>query len=164
MRDIDCTHLREILNYDPETGIFTWKKKTSKKIVIGKIAANLRPSGYMQISLYGRRYMAHRIALIWMYGGCNSFDVDHINGNKSDNRIINIRPATRSENKQNRLSIQPNNKSGYSGVDWHEHSNGWRATITTMRKQKHLGIFKTPQEAYEAYIKAKREFHPFSTL
>lgn len=163
MSNIDCTLLHEFLQYDKETGVFIWKKKPCRKIPIGKVAGCLR-GGYITINLFGKRYQAHRLALIYVYGHCNSKDVDHINGIKNDNRIVNLRFATRSENKQNRLTRQPNNKSGYTGVDWHVVSNGWRATITIMRKQKHLGIFKTPDEAYVAYVEAKRKFHPFSTL
>ena len=163
MNNIDSTTLREILKYDSDTGIFTWNKKTSKKISIGKVAGCIR-NGYVTINLLGKRYQAHRLAMIYTYGHCDSKDIDHINGIKHDNRIVNLRFATRSENKQNRLTTQPNNKSGYTGVDWHKYSNGWRATITTMRKQKHLGIFKTPEEAYAAYVEAKRQLHPFSNL
>lgn len=163
MNTIDSTLLREILKYDPNTGIFTWNKKIAKRIVVGKTAGCLR-NGYITINIFGKRYQAHRLALVYVYGHCDSYDVDHINGIKHDNRIVNLRFATRSENKQNRLSIQPNNKSGYTGVDWHKSSQGWRATITTMGKQKHLGIFDTKEKAYEAYVKAKRELHPFSNL
>lgn len=160
MNALDSTLLRQILNYDPDTGIFTWKKKISKKVVIGTEAGCLR-NDYVTINIMGKRYQAHRLALIYIHGHCDSYDVDHINGNKSDNRISNLRFATRSENKQNILKKQPNNKSGYTGVDWHKSSNAWRATITIMRKQKHLGIFKTPEEAHEAYIQAKKQLHPF---
>jgi len=163
MSQINSTLLHEVLKYDPDTGIFTWNKKISKRNVVGRPAGCLR-NGYITIDLFNKRYQAHRLALIYVYGHCDSKDVDHINGIKNDNRISNLRFATRSENKQNRLSIQPNNKSGYTGVDWHKSSNSWRATITTMRKQKHLGTFKTKEEAHAAYLEAKRKLHPFSNL
>lgn len=163
MNNIDSTTLREVLKYDPMTGIFTWNKKMSSRALAGNPAGCIR-NGYVTIDLFGKRYQAHRLAMIYTYGHCDSKDVDHINGIKNDNRIENLRFATRSENKQNRLTTQPNNKSGYTGVDWHKYSNGWRATITTMRKQKHLGIFATPEEAYAAYVEAKRQLHPFSNL
>tara|TARA_R110000868_G_scaffold82690_5_gene233401 strand:- start:305 stop:790 length:486 start_codon:yes stop_codon:yes gene_type:complete len=161
MSSIDSTHLKEILNYDPVTGIFTWRETGSgrKRLIAGCLR-----NGYITINIDNKRYQAHRLALIYIYGECNSYDVDHINGIKHDNRIVNLRPATRSENKQNRLSTQPNNKSGYTGVDWKKSVGKWRATITTMRKQKHLGFFNTPHEAYAAYVKAKRELHSFSTI
>lgn len=163
MNAIDSTLLREILKYDPDTGLFTWQKKICKRTVIGTVAGCLR-NGYITINLFGKRYQAHRLVFVYVYGYCNSQDVDHINGIKNDNRIVNLRLATRAENKQNRISIQPNNKSGYTGVDWHKSSNSWRATITTMRKQKHLGLFQTPEEAHAAYVQAKRQLHPFSNL
>jgi hypothetical protein len=163
MNHINSTLLREILKYDPDIGIFTWNKKICKRTVIGKPAGCLR-NGYITINILGKRYQAHRLALIYVYGNCDSKDVDHINGIKNDNRISNLRLATRSENKQNQISKQPNNKSGYTGVDWHKATKLWRATITTMRKQKHLGLFKTPEEAYATYVAAKRQLHPFSNL
>lgn len=163
MNKIDSTLLKEILNYDFDTGIFTWKKRLCSRTVIGQTAGCLR-NGYITINILGKRYQAHRLALIYTYGHCDSFDVDHINGIKTDNKIVNLRFATRSENKQNIKKIQPNNKSGYMGVDWHKSTGFWRATITIMRKQKHLGLYKTPEEAHQAYLSAKRNFHPFSTL
>ena len=163
MNNIDSTQLKEILKYDSDTGIFTWNKKISSKTVIGKVAGCLR-NGYITINILGTRYQAHRLAMIYTQGYCDSYDVDHINGIKNDNRIVNLRFATRSENKQNILKKQPNNKSGYMGVDWHKATGFWRATITIMRKQKHIGLFKTPEEAHSAYLKAKRELHPFSTI
>ena len=150
--------LKEVLSYDKDTGIFTWNKKICKQTVIGKVAGCLR-NGYITINILGKRYQAHRLALIYVYGSCDSKDVDHINGIKNDNRIANLRLATRSENKQNQISKQPNNKSGYTGVDWHKATKLWRATITTMRKQKHLGLFKTQEEAHAAYVKAAEFYH-----
>jgi hypothetical protein len=163
MNEINFTLLHQVLKYDPDTGIFTWSKKISSRSVVGNPAGCLR-NGYITINIFKKRYQAHRLAMIYVYGHCDSKDVDHINGITHDNRIANLRFATRSENKQNRLSTQPNNKSGYTGVDWHNRSQGWRATITTMGKQKHLGIFKTKEEAYAAYLNAKRQMHPFSNL
>ena len=163
MDEINSTLLKEILNYDPDTGVFTWKKKISKKVVVGSQAGCLR-GGYVTINIMGKRYQAHRLALLYVHGGCNSKDVDHINGIRSDNRICNLRLATRSENKQNILRVQPNNKSGHTGVDWHKSTGLWRATITIMRKQKHIGLFKTKEEAAEAYKKAKKELHPFARV
>lgn len=160
---LDSTRLKEILNYDCETGIFTWKEKIAKKTIVGGKAGCLR-NGYITINIMGKRYQAHRLALIYVHGHCNSYDVDHINGNKSDNRIVNLRFATRSENKQNIIKRQPNNRSGYTGVDWHKSSNMWRATITIMRKQKHIGLFKTAEEAHKAYLEAKKQLHPFFVL
>lgn len=161
MRHIDSTRLKEILKYDPITGIFIWRGtgKGRKRVVAGCLR-----NGYITIDIDKIRYQAHRLALIYVYGECNSHDVDHINGIKNDNRIANLRPATRSENKQNIRKIQPNNKSGYMGVDWHKSTGFWRATLTTMGKQKHIGLYKTPGEAHEAYLKAKKELHPFFTL
>ena len=161
MNQIDSTRLKEILNYDPDTGIFTWRNTGRGK---RRIIAGCLRNGYITINIDKIRYQAHRLALIYVYGHCDSSDVDHINGIKNDNRIVNLRFATRSENKQNIRKIQPNNKSGYMGVDFHKSTGFWRATITIMQKQKHIGLFKTPEEAHQAYLIAKRNLHPFSNL
>lgn len=161
MNQIDSTRLKEILNYDPITGIFTWRETGKGK---KRITAGCFRDGYISINIEKKRYQAHRLALIYVYGECTSHDVDHINGIKTDNRIVNLRPATRSENKQNIKKIQPNNKSGYMGVDFHKSTGFWRATITTMSKQKHIGLYKTPEEAHQAYLTTKRAIHPFSTV
>ena len=100
MRDIDSTLLREILNYDPNTGVFTWKKKISDKTVIGRIAG-CSTDRYTTIRIFRTLYYAHRLAFIYIYGRCESSEIDHINGNKKDNRLSNIRLVTVSQNKQN---------------------------------------------------------------
>jgi len=163
MSQINSTLLHEVLKYDPDTGIFTWNKKISSRTVVGKPAGCMR-NGYVSIDIFGKRYRAHRLALIYVHGHCDSKDVDHINGVTHDNRIVNLRFATRSENKQNIRKVQPNNKSGYMGVDWHKATGFWRATITNMGKQKHIGLFKTPEEAHAAYLETKRKLHPFCTI
>lgn len=161
MSQIDSTHLREILNYFPETGIFTWKTDFLRKKLKGKIAG-YTCKGYIVIGILGKKYPAHRLALIYTYGHCDSKDVDHINNIKTDNRIANLRFATRSENKQNLIKAKSDNISGYLGVS--KNGNGWSAKLHLSGKITRLGTYKTPQEAHTAYVKAKRELHPFSTL
>lgn len=143
--------LLEYLHYNPETGIFTWLKKKSYKTKIGSIAGNKSNTGYIQITFNYKNYRAHRLAWFYVYKQFPSKDLDHINRNKKDNRISNLRESSSFENSQNR-----NNK-GY----WlHKTPNIWRSKITVNNKVTYLGLFKTEEEAREAYIKAKREHHP----
>jgi len=161
MRDIDSTQLREILNYDLETGLFTWKKKIADKTIVGRIAG-CGTDRYVSIRIYGILYYAHRLVFTYIYGKCESPEIDHINGNKQDNRLSNLRLVTTSQNKQNLRKPNSSNTTGYLGVS--RRKKGFSAHISLLGDHKFLGVFKTPEEAHQAYIKVKREFHPFGTL
>lgn len=141
-------YLKSILHYNSEIGIFTWliaPKRTQLKI--GDVARGLcKSTGYIQIKLNGKRYLAHRLAWLYMFGNFPSNDIDHINHNRSDNRIVNLRCVTRQENMQNR-TMQNNNVSGFTGVCWHKHSNKWRAYIKIDGKMKELGLFTNLADA-----------------
>ena len=157
-------YLKSILAYDPETGIFIRKTSPSNRVKIGDIAGSPNSKGYLQIMLKNKLYKSHRLAWLYIYGDFPKADVDHINHDKADNRIINLREATKSENLQNQIKKQSGNKSGYLGVCFHKKSKKYSATISINRKQWHLGLFPTPEEAHEAYLKAKRQIHEFGTL
>lgn len=90
--------------------------------------------------------------------------IDHINGDRADNRIANLRQATTAENSQNERGPRAHATSGFLGVGWHAQQSRWRARITVNGKRRHLGLFDTPEAAYAAYVEAKRALHPFSTL
>ena len=163
MNHIDSTRLKEILNYDPETGIFTWKERPARCIAIGDIAGCSK-FRYTTICISYRNYGAHRLAWLYVHDEWPPEFVDHINGLTHDNRICNLRLADNSGNQQNQKKAQSNNKSGYLGVDWHKKSKSWRASLVVNKKRTELCGFKTPEEASQAYLAAKRELHPFSTL
>ena len=115
----------------------------------------MRIIGYRHVRLDQQNYMAHHLAWVFCYGSFPEpgSDVDHINGNRDDNRIENLRLATRSQNNAN-ARIGKNNSSGYKGVTWFKRHGLWRAQITVNRVNKHLGYFKCPKEAHQAYISA----------
>jgi hypothetical protein len=154
--------LRELLHYDPETGVFTWKVTLSRRAVAGKTAgafASLK--GYTPISVLNVKYLAHRLAWFYVYGVWPSEDVDHINRVRSDNRITNLRLASRTENSQN-AGLKRNNTSGYKGVSLHKTTRRWRAHLMVGRKQIHLGLFDCIHEAVAARKAAEAIYHPYA--
>ena len=162
---MDAELLKAILSYDPETGLFIWKidpprGKSHKGCVAGSVAGN----GYRQIKISGKVYAQHRLAFLYVYGRVPIDEIDHINGNKQDNRIVNLREASSSLNKQNRHIPSSNNFSGILGASLDKRRGYYVANISVDGKQKYLGSFKTAEDANKAYIDAKRIFHPGCTI
>jgi hypothetical protein len=153
--------LREILEYDPSTGIFTHRTKITNGKDAGEVAGYTEVDGYTRISVRGRLYAAHRLAWLYMYGEFPTGDLDHINRIKGDNRISNLRPCSKKENQENKVAAQKNNRScGLRGVSWYRQHSKWKAQIQTQGKSIHLGYFDCPHEAHAAYMKAKAVYHP----
>ena len=153
-------HIREILNYNEETGIFTWVRKHSG-VSHGKEAGSVDVYGYKRICIYQKDYKVHRLAWFYFYGQWPKNHIDHIDGNRSNNRISNLREATPLENQQN-ISKTSRNTSGYVGVTFER--NKWRAAIRVNSKKISLGNYETAELAGEAYKNAKallHTFHPF---
>lgn len=155
--------LKELLHYDPETGVFIWKVDRRGPAKAGTIAGRIKDNGYRDISVYSKRYQAHRLAWLYVYGVWPKEQLDHINGLPDDNRISNLREATNAENNQN-IGKYSNNTSGYIGVDRQHKTNKWRARIQVDRVPTCLGLFDTPEEAYAAYLKAKEALHEFQPV
>jgi hypothetical protein len=152
---LDVNSIFKYLDYNPESGVFVWKIKT-KTSDIGDIAGNTNWRGYTSIWINGTQYYAHRLAWAFFHGCWPSGDIDHINENKSDNRIANLRPASRSENMFNR-GKNKNNTSGIKGVVFCKATNKWRAQIMIDRKSVNIGRFKTKEEAANAYMMKAKE-------
>ena len=148
-QELTAEYLRSVLDYDPESGIFTWKVRTSNRVKVGDVAGRPGVNGYLQISVQSRLYQAHRLAWLYMCGSWPKDQIDHINRNRSDNRIANLREVTNKQNNQNR-SKSSNNTSGHPGIYWHKQSSKWQAKITHSQKQIHLGLFATIEEALAA--------------
>lgn len=154
--------LRELLEYDPETGDFRWKFDRGSKAPAGAIAGGLN-KGYWLISIDGRRRRAHRLAWLYVHGVWPSGEIDHRNENKVDNRIANLREATRRQNTENISLPRRDNKSSTRGVSTKPRKGRpcWSARIVVDGKQRYLGQFDSPEEAAAAYLAAKAELHPF---
>lgn len=156
--------LRELLDYDPETGVFTWLVNQTSMARAGDVAGGAHWSGYHRVSINRRRYLTHRLAFLYMTGAFPAGHVDHRDGDKGNNRWVNLRGVCRSVNLQNRRGPQSNNRCGYLGVCKHKSSGRWRASIVLNRRHIHVGLYDTPEEAHKAYLKAKRELHEGCTI
>lgn len=164
--------VRELLNYDPETGIIRWRVDRycwggrRRHIEAGQIAGTLsKQNGYRFINIDNRPHPAHRLAWVWMRGEYPQADIDHLNGRRDDNRWSNLRDASRLINLQNIRRPKANKKHGnLLGTAWHAKSKAWRALIKVDGRQKCLGYFKTEPDAHKAYIEAKRLLHEGCTI
>jgi AP2 domain/HNH endonuclease len=140
--ELTAARLRELLDYDPITGAFTWRSP--------------RQSGYRRIFIDGRLYAASRLAWLWMTGSWPKGQIDHANLKKDDDRWTNLREASQSAQSANRGRLRKN-KVGLKGVTYEKRK--FRAQITKDDKQYHLGYFGTPQEAHAAYVEAAERLH-----
>ena len=150
--------LKELLDYAPETGIFRWKIYKNQSAKIGDVAGTLCSNGYRHININRKRYLEHRLAWLYIHGEWPKKEIDHINGIKDDNRIENLREATRSENECNKTKRR-DNTSGYKCIGWNKAAQKWCARIQIYNKRKHLGLFDSKEEAYAVYCKAAKELH-----
>lgn len=165
MTAITHKRLLEVLNYDAESGVFTWKVKASKNTVIGEEAGSWRTEAKdrpIRIRIDGKSFRAHRLAWFYVNGAWPNGLIDHINGNCHDNRLCNLRDVTQSVNQQNLKKAKKTNKIGLLGVN--SENNKYRAKICINRKSHDLGLFKSPSDAHQAYLKAKRILHEGNTL
>lgn len=148
-------YLNEVLHYEKETGFLYWK--ATKKIVVG--CKNKTTNKYKRIMIDKKHYVLHRIVYQMHHGDLTSNDpIDHIDRDRNNNRIENLRKANVFLNNQNQ-GDRKNNTSGYKGVSWSKQRQKWRATITVNKKHKHLGFFVTKQEAYACYLEARAKFY-----
>ena len=149
--------IKELLDYDPETGEFHWRQRRGYTAQPGKLAGHLDTYGHVQITVDWKIYAAHRLAWLMFYGTFPKKTIDHIDGNKANNRIENLRDCSHAENCKNQRK-RLNNKSGYKGVVLAP-SGKWIANIRFGGKQHYLGTFSTPEQAHAAYCQAADAEH-----
>lgn len=152
---LDVKEISKYLDYCSDTGVFTWKVKT-KTNDIGNVAGNTNWRGYTSIWINGLHYSAHRLAWAICNGVWPIGDIDHINENKSDNRICNLRQANRSQNMFNR-GKNKNNTSGFKGVVFCKDTGRWRAQMSIYGKSVNIGRFDTKEDAANAYLEKAKE-------
>jgi hypothetical protein len=155
--------VRQLLDYEPDTGLLRWKPRGQPQwdaTYAGKEALTGRVDGYKRGKLLEVSVRAHRVVWAWVYGYW-PLNIDHINGDRTDNRLANLREVTVRQNAQN-MKRYENNKSGYTGVIWMKRAERWRATIKILGRNKHLGSFRNIEDAIAARKQAEEAlgFHP----
>jgi hypothetical protein len=147
-KTLTAERLRELLDYNPETGVFTWRinRRGARGLKAGARAGNVRPDGYRCIRIDGTSHLAHRLAFLWVTGELPLTGVDHKNRTPGDDRFLNLRPANQSENLANRRQNKGRNLP--KGV--YRKGSGFRAVIGG----RHLGSYHTEEAAYDAYTNA----------
>lgn len=162
---LSVERLKELLDYDPETGVFTWKVKRNSfagKVRPGAVAGRRHIAGYWAIGIERQLYLAHRLAWLWMTGDWPPSEIDHKNGDRGDTRWENLRVATSSENKGN-MGIPKHNTSGLKGASWDKKKRRWRAQIQHDGRNRFIGYFDTIEEAHAAYMaEAEKAFGAFA--
>ncbi len=152
---LTAARVREVLDYSPDTGTFVWKIFMNSRAPKGRQAGRIGTPGYYIIRLDGRDYLAHRLAWFYVYGSWPPEEIDHINGIPIDNRITNLRCATRGQNAANARRAK-NNTSGFKGAYW-QHGR-WQAIISVNKQRMSLGFFDSAEEAHAAYCSAAYKY------
>lgn len=155
-----------VVSYCPDSGVFTWKWRAGDRRKLqtwnsrfaGKPCAGVNDEGYLTIRINEKVYLAHRLAWLVSYGEVPAGMLDHINRNRLDNRVANLRVVTHFQNMQNR-KMQRNNKSGFRGVSWDGKYGKWRARINAEGKCINLGYFDSPEKASFEFEKARVLYH-----
>jgi hypothetical protein len=155
--EITCEMVRHLFDYDETTGIFKNRTTRSHNSLKGSTVGSFDKDGYVQIGIGKRKFKAHRLAWLYVFGEWPSLDIDHINGVRNDNRISNLRVVSKAQNQQSRFAAQKNNRTGYPGVSVFQ--KYYRARIHVNGRELHLGLYKTPELAAEAYLNAKVQYH-----
>jgi hypothetical protein len=180
LQDMTAERARQLFSYDPESGDLRWRPRivemfdnsknsaaracsTWNKRFAGKLAGTINYKGYRVFAIDNISYRAHHIAWLITYGQLPNGQLDHRHGIRDSNPISQLREATPGEQQQNRKKARTNT-SGYTGVSWHKQMQQWAAYISVDRKHIFLGLFDDPREASEAYLAAKRKYHPFQPI
>jgi len=142
--------LKILLSYSSDTGLFIWLVRPSAKVRIGDTAGCILSNGYLQITIKGNRYSAHRLAWLYMTGKWPKDKIDHKNHDTTDNRWCNLRGCNVSQNGGNR-KIGINNTSGYKGVSWNKQNKKWLVQINKNKVRYALGYFNCKHKAAETY-------------
>jgi hypothetical protein len=156
MAELTSDYVRSVLDYDQHSGVFVWKVRRGSRAKAGDIAGSVSAKGYRYIRLDGKLRLEHRLAWLVQAGTVPSEYIDHLNGDRDDNRFSNLRPASPSQNLAN-ARIPKNNTSGLKGVSFDRSRGVWEANISAKGKKKRLGRFRDKESAHEAYRRAAVE-------
>lgn len=170
---ITADRLRECVDYDPDTGLFTWRDRPLshfkraqshaawRATCFGKPFGSILSTGYRRAIIDGERYLEHRLAWFYVYGVWPEEQIDHLNGDRTDNRIANLRCVSNAENHRN-LTLFRNNTSGVAGVRFDKRYGTWKAVIWDSGRPVHLGSFLRKDDAVAARRDAEMQlgYHP----
>lgn len=164
--DLSQEFLKSILEYNQDTGEFFWINPKRSWVAPGTKAGSVEVKGYVVININGGLYKAHRLAWLYVYGEWPKNQLDHIDRNKQNNRIGNLRQATNGQNQQNTPKYRTKAlvKSKYKGVSWREQSKKWQVEIQVNKKRYNLGMFVCEEDAAIAYLEAKKKLHPYAVF
>jgi hypothetical protein len=160
--DVTAAQVAAVLSYDPLTGLFTWAARNGGRSSVGATAGYVNRAGYGCIGINKREFKAHRLAWLCIHGRWPAQEIDHINGIRTDNRIANLREASRLENMHN-VHAEYKNSMGVTGIR-RTPSGRYSSRINVAGRSEFLGCFITPEEARAAYLAAKRERHTTCTI
>ncbi len=151
--------LKNLLHYDDETGLLYWKTKCARNVKIGDVAGtNKHWSNYIFIRINNKIYPAHKLVWLYHHGVYPSGCIDHVNGIRNDNRIDNLRHATRAQNSQN-MRMFKSNTSGVKGVDWQKGSQKWRVRLQVNHNRIDIGSFYCLELAELVANEARAKYH-----
>ncbi len=149
--------IHELLRYDPETGKLFWRVANSRRIKVGSEAGSISKAGYRSLMIDGYRFLAHRVIFFMQNGEWPKQVIDHMDGDRLNNRLSNLRECSIQTNNENRRSLLSKNATGFLGV--HPAGKRFVAKIRVSGMQKHIGNFDTVEEAQSAYLAAKSKLH-----
>lgn len=166
MSTLTVARLKELFHYHPRKGQFVRAKRVgnSSRQQVGFAPTGTGAQGYPMVTIDGRKYSCHRLAWLYVHGTWPVGEIDHINGDRTDYRIANIRDVSHAENIQNVRKARTDSKSGLLGASWCEQTKSWVMAITTNGVRRRVTGFLTAEAAHQAYRTEKKKLHPTSTL
>lgn len=153
MTKLTADRLRELVSYDPATGEMRWRVRASQRCRAGDLVGSAHVDGYRATCIEGRACLLHRVIWLYVHGEWPVSQIDHINGDRADNRLANLRPATPAQQTGNTRRYS-RNTSGVKGVSWYAKGRKWHAQVGV----KHLGYFDTKEDAADAYQLGAAEY------
>lgn len=164
--EITAELLKSLLDYDPKVGSLTWRSDGwgERPHKAGERAERLGSRGYLRIPVRGKYIAAHRAAWAIATGALPNGQIDHVNGDKTDNRLSNLRDVDATTNSENKRAAYSNNRSGLLGASLDKKTGRYMARVYAGGKRHYVGQFDTPEEAHLAYVSAKRELHNGCTI